>query len=214
MHEGGVCFIVEGCPVNLQHTGADAGLCGVGHDWFFSGGQGHGPPLVGGLQTAALASPEFAGAAADHVDCPGQLSGLCPGHLPFVDAERQVAVKCRRPLQADLGGVEADHEPLRVSPGGEGGLEGGGLSAFGAAPVVHEEYPLFHDPQQGRGKPSRQNKAEFHPTAVGGHMLHPPLHGAVFAVGRRHAPLGWVYVQGQAIIVAGQEPLPRLPTEG
>ncbi len=45
-------------------------------------------------------------------------------------------------------------------------------------------------------------------------MFHPPLHGAVLAVGRRHASLGWVDVQGQAVIVAGEEPLSRLPAEG
>ena len=214
VHEGGVLFVVERPPVNLQDAGADAGLGGLCAERFLSRGQGHGSPLVDSLDAAALGSPDLAGAAGDHVDDFLQRPLVIPGQLPFVDAQREVAVKCRRPLQAHLGGVKVDHEPLWVSPGGESCFQGCGLAALGAAPVVNKKYSLLHDPQERGGEAGGKDEAELLTAPVGGHVFDPPLHGAVLAVRCGHASLGWVNIQGDPLIVAGDKPPPWLPAEG
>ena len=43
---------------------------------------------------------------------------LVPGLLPFVDAQGEVAIKGGGPLKTGYGGIKANHEPFRVSPGG------------------------------------------------------------------------------------------------
>ena len=214
VHQSGIPLVVERPAVKFQHTGGDTCLRGLGAERFLSGGQSDGAPLLGSLNAAALCASDLASAGCDHVNDFFQSSLIVASKLPLIDAEGEVAVKGRRPFEADLCGVEVDHQPLRVSPCGEGRFQGCGLAALGTAPVVHEEDALLHDPQERGGKAGCKDEPELLAAAVRVHVFHPFLKGSVLAVGRGHCLLGRVDVQRDAVSVSGHKPVAGLPSEG
>lgn len=156
----------------------------------------------------------LAGAGCDHVDDLLQGILIVSGQLPFINAQREIAVKGGGSFEADLGGVEVHHQALRVTPCGECCFQGGGLTALGAAPVVNKEYSLLHDPQERGGEAGRKDEPELVPCSVRLHVFDPLLHASALAVCRRHAFLRWVDVEADALVMSWDEPLSRLPPEG
>ena len=213
MHDACFLFIIKWPAIYLKGPRTHSGLAGLRCKRLLTVGQGHCPPGFCLLYTTILSTPYFPCTTGYHIHNLFQCALFLSCQLTFINSQRKVTVKCRQPFQSYCCRVKIDHEPFRLSPGRQCGLDCGRLSALAASPVIHKEYSLPDNTEQWCGETGRQYKTEFITAAVRCHLRHPALHASVHSIGGHQPFLCRIHIKHDAASMPRKEPLSRLPSE-